>query len=237
MADYGMKIWGSHGFVQIDGTYRNLGLRAKGSVFSGGVSSETGWFYAIVTLPADAPVLAWRSTAPTVQQVISQVGNQITYYFQCQGSGVRVDYWLFDYPNLALLPGNYGLRVWNVAGDVVFDSRAKYMRVIDTLITQNAQTVDPIQTGISRAYSVGNIAVVQSILRYSMPVEAIEVGVPNPRMMQFLRAAVVRFDGPAALSFYEAVVNSVIYEGQGNLIPTPQWQDNYGYMVLDVSNF
>ena len=161
MADYGLKVWNKDGFVQIDGTYRNLGLRAKGSVYSGGVGSSTGFYIAAVTLPATAPMLAWRATAPTAQRQIVQSGGQITYYFECQGNGVRVDYWLFDFPDFAILPGNYGLRVWSASGEVVFDSRARYMRVIDSLQAFGAGAVgDPIDSGIARGYGVGTIAVV-----------------------------------------------------------------------------
>lgn len=237
MAEYGLKVWNKDGFVQIDGTYRNLGLRAKGSVYSGGVSSSTGFFIASVTLPAAAPMLAWRATAPTVQRQIVQSGAQITYYFECQGSGVRVDYWLFDFPDFSIMPGNYGLRVWNAGGEVVFDSRAKYMRVVDSLQALGAGAVgDPIDNGISRAYSVGTIAVVQSLLRYDISSNPIEPG-PKPRYLSIYKAAGVRFDGVAALTYGMYIVNSIEYESGDTSAPPPQAQSGYGYLVLDVSNY
>jgi hypothetical protein len=119
----GLQIKGSHGFTQIDSSYRNLVLVDQGSV-----TSSTGG--SLVKAGRTTPILAIKPTflgGGTKAAVISGLditGSTYTWYV-ANGS---CDYWLFDVAPVRA--HGAGLRVFNPAGDVVFDSGYKPLRVI-----------------------------------------------------------------------------------------------------------
>ncbi|SAK71373.1 hypothetical protein AWB80_03814 [Caballeronia pedi] len=231
MADFGLQVLNSSGNVQIDSTFKNLALREKGTLTSGGSEQgNTGWYFASVTTAVGtSPIIAFRSSAKCYLRYSAISGSQITYFFHCQGSGVAVQYWIFDDPSLATMSGNYGLQVFNNVGSVVFDSRTKYMRVIDTLSSPGSITGDPIDSGISRSYS-GTPAVVQGQLRYIISNNAVGTP-PNVSVISVLTVPAVSFSGGAVTWKAD---NPATTQFTGN-VPEGQNHTPYDYMVLDVS--
>ncbi|WP_414451297.1 hypothetical protein AB4851_20825 [Burkholderia sp. 22PA0099] len=235
MADFGLKVVNSSGFIQIDSTYKNLGLRTKGIATSGGSPvGDVGWYYATVTISAGVgPVIAFRSSGKSYLRYSTVSGGTITYYFHCQGSGVLVWYWVFDDPSLATLSGTYGLRVRDGSGAIAFDSRTSYMRVIDAITGAGAPGSDPIEGGFTRGYS-GVPAVVQGQLRYQVINTLVGGQPPNATTIQSLLAAAVSFPG-VSVAWRQENPASATFSRQQNVDP-PISHLAYDYLVLDVSN-
>ncbi|MDR5825780.1 hypothetical protein [Caballeronia sp. LZ043] len=233
MADFGLQVFNSSGNVQIDSTFKNLGLREKGTVVSGGSpSGGTGWYLATLTVSAGiSPLIAWRSSGKCYLRYSTVSGSSITYYFHCQGAGVSVQYWIFDDLATATLSGNYGLQVFNSAGGLVFDSRTKYMRVVDTLSSPGGLSGEPMDTGITRSYG-GTPAVVQGQLRYI--VQNNGTGTGNPvTVISVLTLPAVSFSGSSVTWKTDNPATSTF---TGQTVPESQMHLPYDYLVLDVSN-
>lgn len=234
MADFGLRVVNSSGYVQIDSTYKNLALRESGTVVSGGSSTgNTGWYAATpTTVAGTCPVIAFRASNTCFMRYSVVSGNQITYYFFCQGAGVSVQYWIFDDPAAATPSGSYGLIVKDGAGAKVFDSRLTYMRVIDALSgAASSAADDPWTNGFSRSYS-GVPAVVQGQL-FSEVLNAIVSTPPNFTVTASWIAGAVSFSG-GAVTWKSVNPNTV--QSQTSVAPTNQQHSNYDYLVLDVSN-
>ncbi len=158
-------------------------------------------------------------------------GSSITYYFHCIVSGVSVQYWIFNDPSVATLSGNYGLQVFNAAGAKVFDSRTKYMLVIDTMASAGVLVGDTIDNGISRSYS-GTPAVVQGQLRYVISNNGVG-NPPNITVISVMTAPAVSFSG-GTVTWKTENPSTVSFTNQN--VPESQNHLAYDYMVLDVSN-
>lgn len=235
MADYGLKLVNASGFVQIDSTYKNLALRETGTVVSGGAAvGSTGWYAATLTTSAGtSPVIAFRCSSPCFIRYSAASGGTRTYYFMCYGSGVSVQYWIFDDPAGITGSGTYGLVVNNASGAKVFDSRMKYMRVIDTLSgTSSYATGDPLVNGFSRSYA-GTPAVVQGQL-YSQIINQAVGTAPVFTISSIWLAAAATTSGNTVTWKTE---NPNTVQSQTSVVPQSQQHANYDYLVLDVSNF
>lgn len=130
----GLRIRNASNVVQIDSNFQNLALRQQGSVVSAATpTGGTGWSWATITVPASG-VVAYRCAAPCYILDSSPSGGTRTVTFWVKGLSVTVAWYLFDTADLGQsYGGTVGLRVRNPAGAVAFDSRMKYMRVIDQL--------------------------------------------------------------------------------------------------------
>ncbi|BBP95976.1 hypothetical protein BSFA1_11050 [Burkholderia sp. SFA1] len=232
MSDFGLQLFNSSGNLQIDSTFKNLGLREKGTTRSGGSpAGNMGWYWATVTTSVgNAPMIAFRSSSKCYLRYSSISGSQITYWFHCLGTGVTVQYWIFDDPSLATLSGNYGLQVFNASGSKVFDSRTKYMRVIDS-ISAAGSSGDALDNGFTRSYS-GTPAVVQGQLRTRITNTAAG-SPPNMTIVTVMFAPAVSFSG-GDVSWKTETVVTVNTTGQSG-VPEGQARTAYDYLVLDVS--
>ncbi|WP_250467621.1 hypothetical protein [Caballeronia sp. GAFFF2] len=227
MADFGLKVVNANGFLQIDSTYANLGLRQKGSITSGGAATANGWYAATLTVAYGvSPMLAVRPASGQCVLVSTSVsGSNITYKFYCNASGVAITYWLFDSPAGITGSGSYGLIVRNSSGSPVFDSRMSYLRILD-FINGTGTNVS-----LSTPYSK-TIAVVQTQLWYSW-------GISTPPYPQ--TGGIVNF---LAMPF--AVSNNTFSASSGQLIdysrqdPAPAInstaRNGYAYIIVDVTN-
>lgn len=121
----GFQVVGSHGLVQVDGDYFNLGLAAKGTVNVAGPAYYNA--AATVTVTGSTPILCIRSAAVTASIVkVSRAGSQYTYSISGNSAGA-VDWFLFD---KMALGATSGLQVFSAAGDLVFDAASRPMRVV-----------------------------------------------------------------------------------------------------------
>lgn len=126
----GFRAWGDHGYAQIDGEYRNLRLLDHG-ICSCDVASTSGAgiYIGAITVSHSAPVVAFRCSVYCVPQQVDMGGGVFSYRFLTKGPAL-VEYFVFS-PDAPVSPGNSGLRVFNAASQLVFDSNDKAMKVID----------------------------------------------------------------------------------------------------------
>lgn len=230
MADYGLKVVNSAGYVQIDSTFKNLGLRVKGSVVSGGSPTASGWYQATITVPAGStPVLAVRPSSGYATQISATTANgYITYTYYCSAAGITLSYWVFDDPLLSGASGQYGLIVRNSGGSTVFDSRIDYMRVLGVFSGTGDTT--PIESGYSLNLPSGATpAVVQSQLRYRWTAQLID----NQTILAAFVAAAFSISG-ASVSFSSQVINSFNAPNSTVINTTPS--NAYSYLFIDVTN-
>lgn len=156
MDEYGIRVLGATGETQIDSTFRNVALRASGSVslassvsFGGDVRAGS------MTLAAgQTGLLAFRCPSPAVIYGASISGDNVTYHFRAFSTATETLYWyLFDeIQNCPPPVGNYGTVVRDAGGVITFDSRQRYARIVGTY----RSTTPP-----SLAYPGATVAVIQ----------------------------------------------------------------------------
>jgi hypothetical protein len=121
----GFQVIGSHGAVQIDADYFNLGFISKGTVNTTGPAFSNA--APTVTVTGNTPILCIRSNTVTASIVrVTKSGNQYTYRISGNAAGA-IDWFLFDKMQGS---GNAGMQVFNANGEVVFDASARPMRVV-----------------------------------------------------------------------------------------------------------
>ncbi|MCY0385668.1 hypothetical protein OVY01_00110 [Robbsia sp. Bb-Pol-6] len=235
MADFGLAVYNSSGYLQIDSTYKNLSLRTKGAVTSGGSPTATNWYSASFTVAyGTSPVMAFRPSSGQAMLLYSTVsGSNITYYVLCSASGVTVSYWVFDDPVSVTVSGLYGLIVNNAAGAKVFDSRSNYMRVVGVLSSPGVLTGDPMDSsgGITQTFGTSNLAVVQGQLRSSINNNS--AGTGSTTYSLFLAAA---FTVSGTSVVWKSANEQTTSTASGGVPPSQQSVLAYDYLVLDVSN-
>lgn len=122
---YGIKVKNSSGFVQIDDTYDNFVLHQTGTVSASKNSSATISYADTGSLP----VIAIR-TVSGGSMAIAGVSTTSAGFRGGNDGAATVEYRV--YRRLAGVPassGNYGLRVYNGAQALTYDSGRAYMRV------------------------------------------------------------------------------------------------------------
>ncbi|MDQ7989009.1 MAG: hypothetical protein REI09_05175 [Candidatus Dactylopiibacterium sp.] len=143
------------GGVQFDPTYCNLVARSAGSL---AVTAWDGWSGArAATLSFDNPsglaMVAYRASALTACMLVTSSGTTSSFKFISYDAST-VDYWIFDVPQYGTryYEAAYGMRVKRLDGSVAFDSRYRYMRVLDIVRTEAA--------AFSRSYGAGVVPAV-----------------------------------------------------------------------------
>lgn len=240
MAEYGLRIKNAYGNLVIDGTYANLALVEKLTLSAtGSVSGPNGGSYrrSLRLVGYITPVLVIYSPNTVVAHTGSKTGPDTwDFVIHCEAANTPFEVYCFDVASRGQrFPGNYGLVVKNrTSGAVVFDSRCKYMRILDAYVgTAAAGNSMP---SSSRNYSAAKVGVCQGLRQVnalnqplggssSDPNHLVIVlfsasgssgGTVNFRPMQFW------VSGPKPLS-QNPVVN---------------WsQPGYSYLMVDLSNF
>ena len=133
----GFKLQRPDGSIAVDANYFNLGLRQTGRVrttLNGGNTPNIRG--ATFTVNTDQAILAFRAPSPVgvTHAVVS--GGTTTYYlfgFSQEQQDFDIDWWLFDLPAYALQYTSGGKLIVRrpTDGVTVFDSRNKYMKVMD----------------------------------------------------------------------------------------------------------
>jgi hypothetical protein len=159
MTDWGLKVYNESGDLQIDGEYRNHHFKSKGTLTVDGLTGSNvgATRKEIAFTNCVAPVLAIRSVNSGFicnYLVASIVGTTWTFRLignYNTGSGSRdVEYWLFDNIN-SPSSETWGLRVWDAAGALVYDSGFPPLISVDFL--ENL-TYSP-GTGVNEIYISG----------------------------------------------------------------------------------
>lgn len=122
---YGIKVQNSSGFVQIDDTYDNFVLHQTGTV-SASKNAPATINYADT---GSLPIIAIR-TVSGGSMAIAEVSTTSARFWGGNDGAATVEYRV--YRRLAGVPAsssNYGLRVYNGAQALTYDSERMYMRV------------------------------------------------------------------------------------------------------------
>jgi hypothetical protein len=128
-----VEIINNAGTVLIDDNYSNACLSARGSLTLGSTFAGNGNCY-VTTLTitsAQLPMLALELSDVPLSHFYTQVSNTtwtFTIFHPKNYAGRVINYYVFSIPSLV---GNAGgqLQLFNAAGQLVFDSNLKYMRV------------------------------------------------------------------------------------------------------------
>lgn len=150
----GFQVVGSHGVVQVDQNFINLGLAGKGTVAVPGANAS-GWMgRATVTVTGTSPILCLRPTSNYAAIFsVARTGN--TYTYTIAGTPGNVAWYLFDRmsPGSA---GQVGFEVRDANGITTFNSNFAPMIVAAIgQIPHASMTTTPasINTGVARTYA------------------------------------------------------------------------------------
>lgn len=131
MADYGFRAINGVNEVQIDSTYKNLSLRAKGAATANLNANHINFRFAQIVIPNNTGMIAFRCPIPCVIASIYPSGGNLVINFKVYtpDQSIHTVYWyLFDEPVYTALSGNYGMRIKNSGGGITHDSRMDYMK-------------------------------------------------------------------------------------------------------------
>jgi len=125
MPIYGLTVKNSAGSTIIDGVYKNYSLYESGSfTFSG--------FYQVVTLGTATPLPIIVAIKPPANYVFvkhcTTSGGNYTG-FQINGSEGETVYWKAYVAHPTTKAGNYGLLVYNAAGELCFDGARESFKI------------------------------------------------------------------------------------------------------------
>ena len=134
MADYGLKVKNNSGEIQIDSTYRNLSLDESGSGVTISNDNSEGGFYTRVTL-VSSPLAALILVRPNTDDFVA-----VKSYYKSGSDFAGVDLvtmqqqstivdWKSYRENRVVSGDNYGLLVYNSAGELCFDSGKSYFKI------------------------------------------------------------------------------------------------------------
>lgn len=231
MAEYGLQIKNAGGFLVIDGTYSNLGIRSSGTLdMSNAAQNTNGCFYKTFTITANTPIIALSGGYAAISSMAIS-GTTLTFTVWALSRANQI-YYLFDEAMYcARFNTNYGLVVKNKStGLVVYDSRIKYMRVLDVISGSGSTGV------ITRSYpGVQKVAVVQCA-KYAFG-ETVIIPTANPPFTQpYLNTGASSVTSNNVASISEISVFN-LPPSQNNPIVLENNQDFFFYLVVDVSYY
>ena len=161
----GLQVFNDSGIVQIDGTYSNLQLTAKGTASTSMqnlsyFTQANGTFryntpYTTVSFTGNTPVFAVSGDS-TVSVVSTSVSGSVwTVGIITPNGPASFEWYVFDEASSS--GGNYGLQVFNDSGVLVFDSSNKYFRqigyVFGVVPTYSANNVNGYTNPVTYLYS------------------------------------------------------------------------------------
>lgn len=217
--------------IQIDETYRNLALRAKGSL-QATTPWLSSWRIASVTLAGNSPVLAWRCDSPCAFVSATRSGQNTTYTFLVAASGGTIQWWLFDEPIYGAFAGRLGLRIRNPAtGITVFDSRGKYMRIVGSV---TGSLVNGFPSGTTSYAGLPAIVTGNGAYVYTSQVIGAPGGPPPYPWIDFVTYPMASAAG-GQIS-WSSQMSPATDHPASQPFNSPSRQDAYNYLVIDVAN-
>ncbi|SEO63162.1 hypothetical protein SAMN02800692_1502 [Luteibacter sp. UNC138MFCol5.1] len=217
--------------IQIDQTYRNLALRAKGTLQATTPWQNT-WRIATVTLGGNAPVIAWRCNNPCAMVGATRSGNNTTYTFMVAATSGTIEWWLFDEPIYGAVSGRVGLRIRNpTTGVTVFDSRQRYMRIIGSV---NGNLTNGFPSGTT-TYS-GSPAIVSGNMAYFYQSQVVGApgGPPPYPWIDFVTYPMAVVAGQQVT--WSGQMSPAADHPASQPFNNSSRQDAYNYLVVDVAN-
>ena len=152
---------GDSGLIQIDPEWECLCLKEGPvtiSVPAGGSGDPIGKT-TITSTGCNEPIIALACGSSFVGVLSkTQSGTTFTWQIVTRDIGASVTYWIFDTTDVAALqfPVSYGMRIKKESnGRVVFDSRYKYMRILQLASATAGTASSDISISASSQYAVG----------------------------------------------------------------------------------
>lgn len=238
MVEYGLRVKNVNGFLQIDGTYSNLALVERitlSATNKAGGPNGLIWFVTRDFPGYVTPTIAVSSTSTAVLWTGQMVGGVFRVTFWAVNTSA-FEVYVFDVASRGQRFNiNYGLIVKNkTTGQIVFDSRMKYMRILDVIA---GSSNDGGFNVISRSYpGLQKVAVVQSIFWAWSFHEVIPDSPTDPSAIAAIIASFMF--KPAANSV--RIESDYTYQNSNRLSSNPvpnHYNPSFNYIVLDVSNF
>jgi len=229
----GVRIRNGSGGIQIDETYKNLALRAKGTLVPATSWNGGKWRLGSITVTGNSPVLAWRSASPVAMTSSSRSGSSVTYNFIMAATDGSIDWFLFDEPVYGSAQGSVGLRIRNpTTGVVVFDSRMKYMRIVGA-VSGDFSSLNPPANG---SYA-GSPAIVTGNSPYNYIVQTIGApgGAPPYPWMELIMFPMASISG-GQVTWVRKDSDAISHQANETVLSSGS-QYAYNYLVIDVANF
>ena len=210
----GLIIYNDHGTILIDENYTNMSVVSSGMVTTAdvGITEETKYAATLPFMPAAGEKIALRSSLYCMVQ-----GNEVV------ASGEGIVYW-YRFGAPVMSNNNAGLRIFNAAGQLTFDSGRQCARVSGSvsgsIYTPSSQTFTP-----GRVYAViqGRRGVRCTRKRYND-------GFGNLYFAKTFRSTASRVNG-ASIEWSEVVSHFYVSDN-------PEWASpNYSAYVVDVTGY
>lgn len=135
---YGLSVQSSSGDIQIDQDFRNFQVIAEGTGATIASGSLSNYYEITFTATANPPLICTRSTTyavfcPTlIKDGSGNYHKARIYSYATLVSSVTFD-WFVAAPLDALSGDAWGMQVFDATGAKVFDSGAKYLRILDVV--------------------------------------------------------------------------------------------------------
>lgn len=230
-----VKIRNGNSALLIDESYSNLAVRQSGVVVSGAANSY-GFSTVTISLEHDQSVLAVRSSNKVGILNTSYSAGRVSYTLLCIGGVATVEYWNFDLPKYASFdPQHAKLIVRNpTTGEKAYDSRLRYMRVINFQYTTGGDQVQPITTNYAADVKT---AVVFASMPWFYRSQRVGVG-QNPPILVVQGFGMIQASGSSATIYHFQRHTEFTDQNpnQNTVYPDSQMLDGY-WLTLDVSNF
>jgi hypothetical protein len=155
----GLQAFNGAGYYQIDSTFVNLRLIAKGTMHVPPPFTAGSTFIASsasVFVNGVSPVVAFRSPMHTGIGILNTLTPSLYQVRAVAGVEGDVEYFIFD--RAAPTPSSFGLQVFDGGGTLVYDSGDKSLRVLDNYM----QASIGLGTETFRDYPGKKIAVIAS---------------------------------------------------------------------------
>jgi hypothetical protein len=122
----GFQAFNDSGITQIDGTYKNLSLKTKGTATTTTAATDFSTVTFTVSGVVGEPVIAVSAPGGAVGHVGNLSGGVATVVIVALGPvGTSVNWWMFTDPGNAAA---YGLAIYDDSGAMVFNAAERYMR-------------------------------------------------------------------------------------------------------------
>ena len=157
MSDFGLLVRNDSGQLVINGDYRNLRLFEEGTIPDSGpincsCSDGVSGSYLVrktFTARSTPPLALFQPGNLWVGFAYVTDTNDEVGLLNPAGNG-PVPYALLDMDGVQKDSENFGMKVWDVAGEVAFDSRYRYLKIVDVI------EFDTTGFSLGTAYSVSH---------------------------------------------------------------------------------
>lgn len=136
MADAGFIVYNDKNTPQIDSVFYNLAFMGKGVWPVGTTEGQASPSLQMLVVTGTDPVVAIRCNEPIRVCRLKIDANTYNFqfirmpYWNLYDQPAPIEYYIFDRPTSS---SNFGMQVFDPAGQLVFDAGRPYMRVVDQI--------------------------------------------------------------------------------------------------------